>query len=270
VNQSNTVAATGTRTRIAAIAHAVSRRISWDIVGIVISVSLFVAACFALFHLLRDVDIGKVSAALMATPPKAVVVAGLLVAASYVTLTFYDFFALRTIGQAHVPYRVAAFAGFVAYTIGHNVGATVLTAGLVRLRVYSRWNLGVADVAKIAFITGLTFWLGNAVALGAGIAYAPGAASAINHLPPWLNRGIALGALVAIAGYLVWLTPRRRVIGRKGWQVALPGARSTLLQIAIGMADLGLAALAMAVLISAQAPVDLIGAMVAYVFAALL
>ena len=87
-----------------------------------------------------------------------------------------------------MPYRIAALASFTSYTIGHNLGATVFTGGAVRFRIYSAWGLGIIDVAKIAFVTGLTFWLGNAFVLGVGMAYAPEAASALNQLPPWLNR----------------------------------------------------------------------------------
>ena len=62
-----------------------------------------------------------------------------------------------------MPYRIAALASFTSYTIGHNLGATVFTGGVVRFRIYSAWGLGIVDVAKIAFVTGLTFWLGNVV-----------------------------------------------------------------------------------------------------------
>ena len=103
-------------------------------------------------------------------------------------LTFYDYFALRTIGRHDIPYRTAAFASFTSYTIGHNLGATVFTGGLVRLRIYSAWGLGIVDVAKIAFVTGLTFWLGNVVVLGIALAYAPDAAAAVTQLPAWINR----------------------------------------------------------------------------------
>lgn len=253
-----------------AIARAVRARLGWDMVGAAISIAIVIAACIALFHLLRDIDIGRVDAALRATPPQAVLVAALLVAGSYFALTFYDFFALRTIGQTHIPYRTAALTGLLSYTIGHNLGATVLTGGAVRLRIYKSCGLGLIDVAKIAFVTGLTFWLGNAVVLGLGIAYAPDVASAINRLPLWANRAIAASVLVAIASYLIWLTRRPRVIGRNGWKLTLPGARSTLVQIGIGIGDLGLAALAMYVLIYSHTPVEAVSAMVAYAFAALL
>ena len=99
--------------------------------------------------------------------------AALFVAGGYFTLTFYDLFALRTIGRNDVPYRIAALAGFTSYSVGHNVGASVFTGGAVRYRIYSAWGLDAIEVAKICFIAGLTFWLGNATVLGLGIAYAP-------------------------------------------------------------------------------------------------
>jgi uncharacterized membrane protein YbhN (UPF0104 family) len=253
-----------------AVARAVRRRLSWETIGVALSFVILAAACFTLFKLLRDVDVGKFTGAIYATPIDAVLLAALLIAASYVCLTFYDFFALRTIGHNHIPYRIAALTGFMSYTIGHNLGATVFTGGVVRFRVYRSWGLTLIDVAKVAFITGLTFWLGNAFVLGIGIAYAPGVAGSINQLPSWANRAIALTALAAIACYLLWLLPKPRVIGRDGWTLTLPSARSTLVQIGIGIADLGLAALAMVTLISVHASVDVAQVVIAFVFSALL
>ena len=196
-------------------------------------------------------------------------IAGVFVAAGYVTLTFYDLFSLRTIGRRDVPYRIAAMASFTSYTIGHNLGATVFTGGAVRFRIYSAWGLGIADVAKIAFVTGLTFWLGNAFVLGIGMAFAPEAASAINQLPPWLNRAIALSGLAIIAGYLLWLLPRPRIIGRGDWRVTLPSAPLTLVQIGIGVLDLAAGALAMYALLPADPSVDFVTVFVIFVMAAL-
>ena len=53
----------------------------------------------------------------------------LFVAAGYFTLTFYDLFALRTIGRNDVSYRTAALAGFTSYSVGHNIGASAVTRG---------------------------------------------------------------------------------------------------------------------------------------------
>ncbi len=248
----------------------VRARVTWHFVGIMLSCGIIAVAAYTLFHLLRDVEIAKVTAALRGTPPHHIAIAALFVALAYLTLTFYDLFALRTIGKLDVPYRIAAFTSFTSYSIGHNIGATVLTGGAVRFRIYSAWGLDVIDVTKIAFVTGLTFWLGNAFVLGGGMAYEPAVASAIDHLPPWANRLVGLAGLAAIVGYLIWLLPRKRVIGWSGWLVTLPNAPLTLVQICLGILDLGCSALAMYVLVPADPHLDFINVMVAFVLATLL
>jgi glycosyltransferase 2 family protein len=128
----------------------------WSGIGVAIGLLIVVVAGATLFRLVRDIDLDEVVAALQAKSLREAVIAGGFVFAGYVTLTLYDFFALRTIGRDTVPYRIAALASFTSYTIGHNLGATVLTGGAIRFRIYSAWGLGIIDVAKIAFVTGLT------------------------------------------------------------------------------------------------------------------
>ncbi len=252
------------------ITRTLGQTIGWNRIGVAISLLVVAIACFTLFQLLRDIEPQKVFFALKATSLRTVFTAGIFVVAGYITLTFYDLFSLRTIGRYEVPYRIAAFASFTSYTIGHNLGATVFTGGVVRFRIYSAWGLGIVDVAKIAFVTGLTFWLGNAFVLGIGMAFAPESASLINQLPPWVNRAIALTGLAIIAGYLIWLLPRPRVVGRDNWQVTLPNASLTLVQIGIGILDLGSGALAMYTLLPSNSQVDFATVFMTYVLATLL
>ena len=188
----------------------------------------------------------------------------------YFTLTFYDLFALRTIGRDDVPYVTAALAGFTSYSVGHNVGASVFTGGAVRYRIYSAHGLSAIDVAKICFVAGLTFWLGNATVLGLGIFYAPEAASAIDQLPAWFNRALAAITLAVLTAYVVWVWPAPRVVGRGGWKITLPGGPLTLLQIVIGIIDLGCCALAMYVLLPAEPHIGFITVAVIFVSATLL
>jgi glycosyltransferase 2 family protein len=235
-----------------------------------ISLSVLAVAAFILYRLLHGADFGKVLAALKAQSIQKIATSGVFVVGGYITLTFYDLFALRTIGRNKVPYAVAALASFTSSTIGHSLGAAVLTGGLVRFRIYSVWGLTAADVAKIAVVTGMTFWLGNAFMLGGATAYAPEAASAVDHLPPWINRLIGLGGLSAIACYLLWLAPGRRSIGRSGWRLVLPSMRSTLVQIGIGALDLTFVTLAMYVLLPPEPPVEFLTVLVAFLSATLL
>jgi uncharacterized membrane protein YbhN (UPF0104 family) len=253
-----------------AAARFIDQKIGWNRIGLALSLVIIASAATVLYRILRETNFSDVIVALKATDPLDVMLAGLFVAAAYFTLTFYDLFALRTIGANHIPYRTAALAGFTSYSVGHNVGASVFTGGAVRYRIYSAWGLTAIDVAKICFIAGLTFWLGNVAVLGLGIAYEPQAASAIDQLPPWFNRVIAIMGLAVLAGYVAWVWVKPRVIGRADWVVTLPGGPLTLLQVAIGIVDLSCCALAMYVLMPDDPHIDFIKLAVIFVSATLL
>ncbi len=76
--------------------------------------------------------------------------------------------------------------------------------------------------------------------------------------------------LLLIAAYLFWVGRAPRIVGRDDWQVTLPGARLTLVQIGIGILDLGLSSLAMYMLLPAGADSDFIAILVTFIFATLL
>src|SRR6202012_6093173 len=238
-------------------------------VGVVVSVTVIGIACYVLYHMLRGIEVNEVIEAIRDTEPHQIALAALFVAAGYFTLTFYDLFATRAIGHP-VPYKINALAAFTSYSIGHNVGASVFTGGAVRYRIYSAYGLNAIDVGKIWFLAGLTFWLGNAVVLGLGIPYHPEAAASIDQLPAWLNRVAAITIILALVGYVVWVWTQPRQVGRGPWSVVLPGGPLTLLQIAIGILDLGFCALAMYVLVPDEPNLGFIVVAVIFVSATLL
>src|SRR3954470_1427958 len=257
---------------LATLQRGFNERIGWKRLGIAASLLIIGIAITTLVHMLRGVDTGVVLVALAEKPLLQIGLAALCVMGSFCTLTFYDLFALRTIGRKRVPYRIAALSSFTSYVIGHNIGATVFTGGAIRFRIYSDYKLNAIDVAKICFVSGLTFWLGNLFVLGAGLAWHPAAASAMDLLPPQLNRLIALGCLAGIATYLVWIFTGkgRRQLGQHGWKVFLPSAPLTLLQMLIGVVDLGFCALAFYLLLPVYPDVDFVSVAVVFILATLL
>src|SRR5689334_721490 len=257
---------------LAALRRGFKKWIGWKRLGVAASLFIIAFAITTLIRTLKGVDTGVILTALTEIPPGNIALAALCVVCAFGTLTFYDFFALRTIGKKHVPYRIAALSSFTSYSIGHNIGATVFTGGAIRFRIYSDYGLNAIDVAKICFISGLTFWLGNTFVLGIGMAVHPSAASTMDQLPDAINRLIGVGGIVAICAYLTWLAlgNNRRELGQNGWKVVLPSARVTLLQILIGVVDLGFCALAMYLLIPAQPPIDFMSLAVVFILATLL
>src|SRR5215469_5884161 len=162
-------------------------KIGWNRIGVVLSISIIAVAATALYRILRTINGSEVIDAIVTTDWRDITLSAAFVAGGYFTLTLYDLFALRTIGRTDVPYWAAALASFTSYSVGHNIGASVFTGGAVRYRIYSAWGLNAIEVAKICFVAGLTFWLGNVTVLGFGFAYHPEAAAAIDQLPLGLN-----------------------------------------------------------------------------------
>ena len=249
-----------------------TERIGWKRVGIAASLIIVAIAITILVRTLKGIDLNVILAALAEKSHGEIALAALCVFGAFCTLTFYDFFALRTLGVTHVPYRIAALSSFTSYSIGHNIGATVFTGGAIRFRIYSDFGLNAIDVAKICFISGLTFWLGNVFVLGIGMVAHPDAAGAMNLLPSSINRLIGLGCLAGILAYLIWIAvgQGRRQLGRNGWKVVLPSGRLTLLQILIGVVDLGFCSLAMYLLMPNEPYIDFLSLAVVFILATLL
>jgi len=253
-----------------AVARFFQNNIGWHRIGVLLSLAVIAVAAVVLFHSLRGLNIDEVIAAVKATERRHIAAAALFVAGGYFTLTFYDWFALRTIGRSEIPYRVAALSGFTSYSVGHNIGATVFTGGAVRYRIYSAYGLSAIEVAKICFVAGLTFWLGNATVLGLGVLFEPHAAGPIDQLPAWVNRIIAILILMALASYVGWVWSAQREIGQGEWKVKLPSGSSTLVQIVIGLFDLGFCALAMYMLLPDEPHVGFVTLLVVFVTATML
>ncbi len=251
-------------------AKSFDEKIGWGRIGVGLSVVIITIAVVVLYHMLREIDFGDVIDAVEAVEKHDVAKAALLVAGGYFTLTFYDLFALRAVGRADVPYAIAALAGFTSYAVGHNLGASAFTGAAVRYRIYSANGLSVVDVARVCFVAGLTFWLGNATVLGLGIAMVPQAASAIDQLPPLVNRMMAFVIIGALATYVLWVWRTPRVIGRHNWLVTLPNGPLTLLQIFVGMIDLGCCAGAMYMLVPEEPYIGFITLAVIFVSSTLL
>jgi glycosyltransferase 2 family protein len=245
-------------------------RNSWNWIGFALSVAIVGISAYVLANILKDVDFGRVVAHVRAMPAIQVGWAVIFIAGAYATLTCYDFFAVRTIRADHVPYRIAALASFTSYSIGHNIGATAVSGGAIRYRIYSQFGLGIIDVTKVCFLTGLTFWLGNLAVLGSGMALRPDVPGRIFQLPHGAMRAIGITGLLLLCIYLAWASRRPRTIGMGSWSVTLPSGTSTLIQIGIGLADLGCSSFAMYNLLPPSVQGEPLTVMTAFVSATLL
>src|SRR6185437_11824380 len=97
----------------------------------------------------------------------------------------------------------------------------------------------------------------------------PHAAGPITQLPGWLNRLIAVGILAVLFSYIAWVWSAPRSVGKSDWTVRLPNGPSTLVQICIGLCDLGFCAMAMFMLLPTEPHVGYVTLLVVFVSAML-
>jgi uncharacterized membrane protein YbhN (UPF0104 family) len=238
--------------------------------GAALSITIGMAAIVALAHSLRNIDYENVFAIIRGTDASVIALALIMVTASYASITLYDWLALHTMGRRDVPYRIAALASFTSYPIAHGIGAVALISPVIRYRIYSRNGLGAMGVAKICFLTGLTFWLGNMTALGFSLLYQPAAIGVVDHLPAWANRLLALVLLGGVCAYLAWSWLHPRHVGKSQWLVKLPSGPLVLVQIVVGLLDLTAAAIAMYVLLPAGVDISFFRLIAVFIAATLL
>jgi uncharacterized membrane protein YbhN (UPF0104 family) len=256
--------------RLGEVAQALQSRISWKKIGIALSAAIIAISGLVLYYRLRDLDWRAVGGAIKAIPAGHIAGAAFFAACGYVTLALYDWFALRAIGARRVPIWTAALAGATSYAVGHGVGAMLVASAAIRYRIYSPWGLGVIDIAKVCFVAGLTFWLGNVTALGLGMAFMPEAAGAVDRIAPWLNQALGIVALCALVAYLIWVWEKPRMLGRNGSIVTLPSGWMTFVQIGIGLTDLSCCSLVMYLLMATTSGIDFFPLAVVVVFGMLL
>lgn len=216
-----------------------------------LTLAIFTVALFVLHHELSSVHLHDVLAAFRAIPPRSLVLAGVLAVASYIVLTGYDYLALHYIRKP-LPYVKTAYASFVAYAIGHNLGLSMLTGGSVRFRIYTVAGLSAIEVAQVVALCTLTFGLGVALILALVFAVAPDEAVSIVHIDLELARATGVAGLVLLSAYVAWNVFRREPIRIRGLAFAIPGVRITLAQFALAGLDLCMASAVLFVLLPAD------------------
>lgn len=92
-----------------------------------------VARVFLVWREVRPYGLAGMLQAIGAIPHDRVALAGPCAAASYATLTLFDWLGLRY-AEHPLPYPRAALASFVALSIGHTLGLAPLGSGALRAR----------------------------------------------------------------------------------------------------------------------------------------
>jgi glycosyltransferase 2 family protein len=223
-------------------------------------------AAFLLYRTLSRYSLDQLVAAVAAVPAPRLLGAIGFAAASYLSLTGFDYLALHYVGRP-LPYRRAALASFTALSLGHNIGLAALSSGAVRYRFYSRWGLSAGDVARVVLFCGITVGLGLLVLGGAALLLRSGLAMEITGLARPVVVAMGIGCITLPAAYLILSAfvgkPLR--IGR--WSLDMPPFRLALGQVLIGSVNFAFVAACLHQALAAVAEVAYLGVASVYVIA---
>lgn len=222
-----------------------------------LTLGIFAAVLGVIHRELAHFHLRDVLAHLGEIPPMAVFAAVGCMIASYLLLGAFDVMGLRYAGKP-LPYGRVAFTSFVAYAIGHSLGAAALTAGAVRYRLYSAARLSGVEVATLQGFCSLTTAIGLCVLIGVSLVTVPHhAVSALHLFVPWSTL-IGAVLLAAIAAYAAWGSLAREGFELRGWSLRPPGPWLVSLQLILGTLELCVAASVLWWLLPPEADVGLI------------
>jgi glycosyltransferase 2 family protein len=223
-------------------------------------------AAFLLYRTLSRYSLEQLVAAVSAVPVPRLLAAAGFAAASYLSLTFFDYLALRYVGRP-LPYPKAALASFTALSLGHNIGLAALSSGAVRYRFYSRWGLGAGEVAKVIVFCGVTVGLGLLTLGGAALLLRSDLAVKITGLTEPAVIALGLGCLAVPTIYLALSLFVHRPLRIRRWSLEIPAFRLAIGQVLIGSINFAFVAACLHQALAAVADVAYLGVASVYVIA---
>lgn len=194
-----------------------------------------------LVHTLREffmqIDYRDLVESIRATESRALLLAVLATAVSYVSLTGYDASSLRYVG-APVKYWLAAETSFIAYALSNTVGLGVLTGGAVRLRLYGAAGVDAGAITRAIAFNAAAFLLGITVVGAAALLWGAPEVAPVLRLPAWLLQAGAVAVLTGAAILILLCRDgrERRLFGRI--RIQMPTASLALQQLLISAVDI--------------------------------
>lgn len=224
------------------------------IAGIVTALALMGLSLVTLSRTLNHVVWADVGQSLIAVPVVHILMSLAFTALSYLALTGYDLLGLAYLGK-RLPYRRVALGSFLSYAFANNLGFALLTGGTARYRIYGPEGLKAADIALLTLICGLTFALSGAAVAALCLVLQPTALGLLIGLPSWLTLMLGLAMVAALSAYVTWVGSEPRSLRWGLRELPLPGARSTVGQLAVGLADMAFASAALYLLLPDSADI---------------
>jgi glycosyltransferase 2 family protein len=201
----------------------------WPFIGLA-------AVAFSLYLLAQKLEGVRLADIWQAVVDRGLIIFILCIASTllaYAALAWYDRIALMHVGKT-LSWPVVSLVSFTAYALGHNIGVSVLSSGVVRYRAYSRMGLTVGEVAIVTAFCAFTFGYGAMLLGGIVLAGEPAyvaevlgrTSQEIAHqplnFPTWAVVPIGLGMLGFVGLYQAGAALHLKPLKLGGLAIAYP------------------------------------------------
>jgi glycosyltransferase 2 family protein len=172
--------------------------------------------------------------------PGNYLLAGLSTLVAYAALAWYDRIALLHLGVKNISWVFISLCSFTTYALSHNIGATVISGGMVRYRAYHSKGLSAAQVAVLVAVCSLTFLLGTVLLGGLISVLEPEQLSRFRGIlpenlrfltDPTTARLVGVVFLSGVAVYVIGSIFRFRPLIIRGFRLEYPKSEITARQL---------------------------------------
>jgi uncharacterized membrane protein YbhN (UPF0104 family) len=206
----------------------------WPFVGFA---AVIISAWF-LYREFQGESVGpQVWTELKALTPKQYILAIASTLLAYLALAWYDRIALLHLGIRHISWIFVGLCSFTTYALAHNIGASVVSGGMVRYRAYTSKGLSAAQIAILVAICSLTFGLGTILLGGLVLIFEPERLHRLGGILPNLltdpRSARVIGAifLATVAVYILGSVFRLKPLEISGFRVEYPRPGITFRQL---------------------------------------
>jgi uncharacterized membrane protein YbhN (UPF0104 family) len=207
----------------------------------VVPVVMLAAAAWVLWREFHKLSFAAVSHAIAGWGVVAITLALLLSATSFLLMGVIEWTGLRWTG-ARVPLRTVALGSFLANAIAHAIGANLIISGAIRARTYDRHGVTLTQVAGATVFDATAFAVGLAALSGGGLLLASRTELDATAIAPYVARWIGAALVAGALGYVALCAILRRPFKVLGRNITLPDVWDALAQLLLGVADNGVAA----------------------------
>lgn len=210
------------------------KRYFWPMVA----TATILLSVWLLLRELRGLSLEKVGDSLAAIPSLHWALAAGSTLVAYAALAGYDRVALLHLGK-RISWWFITICSFTTYALSHNIGASVVSGGVVRYRAYSTKGLSPAEIGLLVAFCSFTFILGTVTLIGLVLVLDPDIMLRFGDLLPiTASRATGVFLLLLVALYILGSVMRFKPLRLGPLVIDYPSLHVTLSQLAVGVCEL--------------------------------